>query len=86
MLIYYLLFIIAGFSVIRVIFIADTLDFIAFALFLIPYSLFLLRSSFCYKMFMVGGMITKCYQVDNQAIGSLAPGFIGGSNLTFKMG
>jgi len=35
---------------------------------------------------MVGGMITKCYQVDNQAIGSLAPGFIGGSNLTFKMG
>jgi hypothetical protein len=76
----------SNFWVISEFFIAETIDFIAFALFLIPYSLFLLRSSFCYKMFMVGGMITKCYQVDNQATGSLAPGFIGGSNLTFKMG
>jgi len=77
----YLLFIIADFR-----YLGDFSLLTPLILLHLPYSLFLLRSSFCYKMFMVGGMITKCYQVDNQAIGSLAPGFIGGSNLTFKMG
>jgi len=37
-------------------------------------------------MFMVGGMITKSYPVDNQAIGSLAPESIGASNLKYKRG